>query len=225
MKVMKNTTLLKRAWKSALAPTCLAMWLLAPTLGSPPQRQGKSWNLYYPLAKDNTWRYTLIHKNANKPQEFVTWRVLNSSSNSQGTVFAVWPIPAESDDEGMQLQFTHEGLKEVGNDFYVLRFPLNKGANWSSNSHGRVFTVLSEGEPCAVGTHKFSECTVIQDDDHGAKLRTLTTYAFGVGPVRYEYHGLEGGGAENQATQTMEIVSYSIKPSSLPKSPRQHTNP
>jgi hypothetical protein len=207
-----NMTMLKRAWKSTLAATCLAMPLLASTLGSPQQRQGKSWNLYYPLAKDNTWRYALIHESANKPQEFVTWRVLNLSSNSQGIVFGVWPTPADSDDDGMQLQFTEKGLKELTNDFYVLRFPLARGSTWSADRHNRVFTVLSEGEPCTIGKHSFTECAVIQDDDHEAKLRTTTTYAFGVGPVRYEYRRLEDGAAASQVTQTLEMVSYSVKP-------------
>ena len=212
MKVMKNMSLLKRAWKTTLGATCLAMSLIATTLGSPQQRQGKLWNLYYPLAKNNTWRYTLTHESANKTQEFVTWKVLNLSSNSKGTVFAVWPTPTDSDDDGMQLQFTDEGLKELSNDFYVLRFPIAKGSTWSADRHNRVFTVLSEGEPCTIGKHSFRECAVIQDDDHEAKLRTTTTYAFGAGPVRYEYRRLQDGQAQSQVTQTMEMVSYSVKP-------------
>jgi len=212
MKTTKIATLLEPFWKSAIGAACMAILLLGPTLGNSQQGQGKSWSLYYPLAKDNTWKYTLTHEGAKKPQEFVTWKVLNLSRNSQGTVFAVWPTPADSDDDGMQLQFTDEGLKELANDFYLLRFPLLKGSTWSADHRNRVFTVLSEGEPCTVGKREFRECAVIQDDDHEAKLRTTTTYAFGAGPVRYEYRRLEDGKAESQATQKMEMVSYSVKP-------------
>jgi hypothetical protein len=213
MKIMKIKFPLELLEKCILIAICVITLLLAPKLGNPQERHLKSWSSYYPLSKDNTWRYIVAKKTAEKPRQFVSWRVLNLSRNSEGPVFAVWPTPAESDDDGMQLQFTDEGLKELGNDFYVLRFPLVRGSKWSVDRQERVFTVLSEGEPCAVGKYKFSECAVIQDDDREAKLRTLTTYAFGVGPVRYEYRRLDGGEAETQATQTMEIVSYSVKPS------------
>jgi len=229
MRIMKISILLKVLGKCTLSVTYLLMSLLAPNFGNSQEPPSRSWSGYYPLSRDNIWKYVLTSKTAKNPPQFVTWRVLNLSSNSKGPVFAVWPTPAESDDDGMQLQFTHEGLKELGNDFYVLRFPLTKGSTWSVEHHERVFTVLREGEPCAVGKFNFSECLVIQDEDREARLRTITTYAFGTGPVRYEYCRLDGAQAESQATQTMEIVSYSVKPSRHSKtqvgSPRRVAHP
>jgi len=179
----------------------LVVAILAPRFGSSQESHRESWNAYYPLAKGNSWKYTVVIDTADKSQQFVVWKVLNISANSKGTVFAIWPTPVQSDDEGMQLQFTHDGLKELSNDFYLLKFPLLKGFNWNAEGHQRVFTVVSEGEPCTVGKKKFTKCAVIQDDDHEAKLRTLTTYAFGVGPVRYEYWRLKGDEAQTPATQ------------------------
>jgi hypothetical protein len=123
--------------------------------------------------------------------------------------------PSDSDDSGMQLQFTSEGLRELGDDFFVLRFPLTKGKTWSVSRHGqdRVFVVVSEGERCAIGKLKFKACAVVRDDDPAAKLRTVTTYALGVGPVRYEYYKMVRDGFAKDETQVVTIVSYSVKPS------------
>jgi hypothetical protein len=217
MNTMKNATLPGVLRNCASFAVCLVLLLLVLAFGSPQDRHAKSWSNYYPLSINNTWKYILTDNTAKKTSQFVTWRVLNLSKSSEGIVFAVWPIPSQSDDDGMQLQMTHEGLKELGNDFYLLRFPLTKGSNWSTDRRERVFTVLSEGDPCAVGKHEFNECAVIQDDDREAKL-TLTTYALGVGPVRFEYRRLDGSEAGTQAAQTMEIVSFSVKPGTPSKS-------
>jgi hypothetical protein len=117
----------------------------------------------------------------------------------------------------MNLQFTPEGLRELGDDFFVLRFPLSKGRTWSVSRHNkeRVFVVVSEGEQCAVGQLKFNACVVVRDDDQEAKLRTVTTYAFGVGPVRYEYYKMVGGRFATETTQELNLVSYRANPSVL----------
>ena len=209
---MTTTEVIERI---ALSAACIAWLTFAPMFGKSQEHHPKFWEGYYPLSKGNTWEYAITNKTAEKLRQ--TWKVVNLSSTSRGPVFAVWPTPAESDDDGMQLQFTREGLKELGNDFYILRFPLLKGSSWGVDRHQRVFTVVSEGEPCAVGKYKFSECAVIQDDDREARLRTVTTYAFGAGPVRYEYFRLKGGQADNQPTQTLEVLSYSVKPTKSSK--------
>jgi hypothetical protein len=72
--------------------------------------------------------------------------------------------------------------------------------------------VLSEGERCAVGKFKFQSCAVVRDDDPETRLRTITTYAFGVGPVQYEYYKLLADGYATEAMQVLKIISYSVKP-------------
>jgi hypothetical protein len=97
----------------------------------------------------------------------------------------------------------------------LIRFPLTTGKTWSVNRSGpdRVFVVLGEGKPCAVGKPKFNACAVVRDDDPAAKLRTVTTYALGVGPVQYEYFNLSSNESAMKATQVVKIFRYSVKPS------------
>jgi len=174
------------------------------------------------LAKGNSWTYSVIGESGEREPKPVVWKVLNVSSDTKGQTFAVWQIPADADDTGMQLQFTKEGLRELSGDFFLLRFPLDKDSTWQLIAHDRVFSVLSEGERCAIGKLTFNSCAVIRDDDREAKLRTLTTYAFGVGPVRYEYHKMVHGDFERDATQILNIVSYSVKPSAGGALDRNH---
>src|SRR5258708_2108044 len=166
---------------------------------------------YYPLAIGNSWTYSV---NGKSKVHQVVWKVLNAKADASGLVFAVWPIPLETDDSGMQLQFSAERLRELSGDFFVLRFPLTTGKTWSVNRSGpdRVFVVLGEGKPCAVGKPKFNACAVVRDDDPAAKLRTVTTYALGVGPVQYEYFNLSSNESAMKATQVVKIFRYSVTP-------------
>src|SRR5258708_24470690 len=99
----------------------------------------------------------------------------------------------------------------MNNYFFVFKFPLVKGTKWGANGRDREFTVVSEGEHCMVGKFKFDVCAVVQDDDRNAKLRTVTTYAYGIGPVRYEYHRMADETFESPVTQTVNLLSYSVK--------------
>lgn len=167
---------------------------------------------YYPLAIGNSWTYSVSGKS--KVHQ-VVWKVLNAKADASGLVFAVWPTPLETDDSGMQLQFSAEGLRELNEDFLVLRFPLTTGETWSISRHGqdRVFVVLGEGKSCVVGKLKFKACAVVRDDDPEAKLRTITTYALGVGPVQYEYFNLSPNGSAIEPTQVLKISRYLVRPS------------
>jgi len=181
--------------------------LLAPT-SSNPQEQSKRWAEYYPLAKGNSWTYSVTGKPKARP---VVWKVVNVQANESGPIFAVWPTPSLSDDSGMNLQFSSEGLREVTDDFFVLRFPLKKGNTWSTG-RGREFIVVSEGEQCVLAKLNFPRCAIDRDDDKTARLRTVTTYAYGVGPVRYEYFKIDGS-LVSVPTHKLELVSYSVLPS------------
>jgi len=191
--------------------TCLgATVLFLPGTFFAQENQSRSEMRYYPLAVGNTWHYSVIPKGKDS---ITSWRVVNKTSTASGTVFAVWPSPVEADDEGMQLQITTNGLLELSANFYVLQFPIKKGDNWKLKEHERLFSVLSEGDPCTVGKFSFHKCAVVQDDDMEANLRTVTTYAYDVGPVSYEYYKWVSGSFERQPSQTLKIVSYSLKSS------------
>jgi hypothetical protein len=175
------------------------------------EQQEKRWAEYYPLAVGNVWKYSITKENGTQRVRYVVWKVINSSGDPASPIFAVWPTPADSDDTGMQLQFSREGIRELSGDFFVLKFPLQKGNKWSVSGHDRVFVVVSEGEPCLGGNRKFDVCAVVQDDDHKAKLRIITTYAYGVGPVSYEYYKMVGTEFEPKATQTLNLISCSVR--------------
>jgi len=204
-------------WKGLLVTGLMPMLLLSLGIGFAQENRSRFWMRYYPLAVGNAWQYSVTSESKGTKEESVTWKVVNETNNAAGPVFAVWPTPVEADDEGMQLQATPDGLLELTSNFYILRFPVKKGDSWKVNGqHDRILSVISEGKSCAVGELTFSRCAVVRDDDREAKLRTITTYAFGVGPVRYEYHKLVLEDFEAHASQILHIVSYSVKPS-VPK--------
>jgi hypothetical protein len=163
---------------------------------------------YYPLASGNQWTYRVMDAGNIKAQR-VIWRVVNKGANSEGEFFALWPHPMESDDSGMQLRVSASGIEELASEFYVLRFPLTQGTQWTTTS-GRVFQILEEGKPCTCGKLKFSRCLVVRDDDPEAALRTITTYATAVGPVRYQYFRMKNGHPEDKPLRTMELVKYHV---------------
>ena len=186
--------------------------LLLQTVSLAQSKEGPTeWKEYYPLAVGYTWRYALSSPERHQ-NETIVWKVVNRASNEKGEVFAVWPTPADTDDEGMQLQVTSAGLVEVDHNFYLLQFPVTKARQWTAGA-SRRFYVVSEGEPCVSGKLSFKRCAIVRDDDQELHLRTLTTYAYGIGPVKYEYFKMNSGGTESQPTQMLTILSYSFKQS------------
>jgi hypothetical protein len=97
--------------------------LAAPHYSHTQEVQNKSWIDYYPLAMGNSWTYRVSGNSETRP---TVWKVINVEPDASGPVFAVWLTPSNSDDEGMNLQFTSEGLHESNDDFFVLRFPITK---------------------------------------------------------------------------------------------------
>jgi len=205
--VMENV----RSLRQSLLMSCFAVALLFLPVGFLAQEnQVPSGMRYYPLAVGNTWQYSVLSEGK---VSTASWKVVNKTSNAAGAVFGVWPFPAEADDEGMQLQVTPDGLLELSANFYLFQFPMRKGGSWKPKGHERQFSLLSEGDPCTVGKFTFQMCAVVQDDDKEANLRTVTTYAYDVGPVRYEYYKWVNESFEKEPTQTLKIVSYSLRSS------------
>jgi hypothetical protein len=107
----------------ALGLICVTL-LVAPLYSYALEAPSKSWVRYYPLAMGNSWTYSVGGSSQARP---TVWKVINVKPDASGPVFAVWPTPPHTDDEGMQLQFTPEGLRESSEGFFVLRFPIIKG--------------------------------------------------------------------------------------------------
>ncbi len=47
--------------------------------------------------------------------------------------------------------------------------------------------MISSGKACFVGQHSFRDCATIRETDEANNIASLTTYARGVGPVKYVY--------------------------------------
>jgi len=188
------------------AAACLL--LLAASSGA--AQHEKDWRSYYPLAKGNVWTYEVVGSDAKTNSTTVDWKVANRSTNPHGVIFTVWQKPLGLDATSAQLQPTPDGLHELIGDFFPLRFPLHKGRTWTTRGRSRAFTVVSEGEPCSVGKLAFQSCAVVRDEDNDARLRTVTTYALGVGPVRYEYYDL-GYGSDSSPAAILNLVVYSLE--------------
>jgi hypothetical protein len=161
--------------------------------------------LYYPLAKGNSWRYQV--RETGQRVTSVEWRVTSERDTQDGPVYQVWPFPAQSDDEAMTLKFTKQALEEDSGTI-LLRLPAFAGDSWSTSRPKRTFRVLTAGKPCQTGTIRSEDCIVIEEDDDALSFRTVTTYAKGVGPIRYVYYSKHS--TANIPIQTVNLMSFSL---------------
>jgi hypothetical protein len=70
-----------------------------------------------------------------------------------------------------------------------------------------AFQVISVGKPCLIREHSFDDCVVIREVDEANNVASLTTYARGVGPVKYVY--FKGLHSEEVDT-TLTIKSWEV---------------
>lgn len=118
----------------------------------------------------------------------------------------------QSDDEGMELAVTQEGIKEIFSDTFIIRFPIRTGEAWAAGQprggHGhRTLRVLSVNEPCSAGNLKIQDCMTIEDEDPSPTgLKIVTTYARDLGPVRYMYYRKTSG--EVRLIQSVTLTSH-----------------
>jgi hypothetical protein len=172
---------------------------------------------YYPLAKGSRWTYR-VSKIGSPKWTIVTWKITQSTGDARGTAFQVWPTPMQSDDEAMELLDTSDGVKLLNDNRFLLKNPVRPGDNWKVEYESALlgkkvshsFTVVSVAAPCRVGNFRFSDCAIIEENDEGLNLRTLTTYARGIGPVEYRYHRLDASDKNRDPIQTVVIVSYKL---------------
>jgi hypothetical protein len=166
---------------------------------------------YYPLAKGNRWIYR-VRTAGRAGSSKVEWRVTSEKRSKEGEIYQVWPTPMESDEDAMVLRVTPAGIQETTDRVLILRSHPVSGDAWTSGeaswSAPRKFRVLSVHRPCRAGPVTSGDCVQVEDQDENLHLRTITTYARGVGPVRYEY--FRGSPAGSAPTQTVELVSYEL---------------
>jgi hypothetical protein len=163
--------------------------------------------LYYPLAKGSSWKFQV--KRPGQRTASVEWRVTDVQDTQTGPVYQVWPFPSQADDEAMRLRFSKQVLEEASTGTILLRFPTFIGDSWSnSKPNQRTFRVVTAGKPCQTVTIKSEDCIVIEDEDAALSFRTQTTYAKGVGPIRYVYYSKKG--AADIPIQTVDLISFRV---------------
>lgn len=160
---------------------------------------------YYPLARGSYWKYEVTKANHAK-KSFVTWRVTKVTKAKGGFIYQVWPTPMIVDDEAMELLVVAEGVQEKSDGSWILKFPLEKGSEWSTN--GQKLRVVGYSEPCRGPHFESGACVTVETIDQGIKLRVLTTYARGIGPVAYEYCRL--GGPKCVIVQKLSLIEYGV---------------
>ena len=183
----------------------VAIWITVPVgLGA------QSNSEYYPLALGNVWKYE-VQQSGSTRKSHISWKVTSVDQSKEGPVYQVWPNPMDEDDSAMQLVRSPQGLRELTTGV-ILPVNLSPGGEWSSGEkgRGRHNRVVSAGKACTAVNQRVKDCLVIEDVDEAARLRTVTTYARGIGPVRYVYYRTSG--RQTSPVQTVDLVSYKLAP-------------
>ena len=164
---------------------------------------------YYPLAKGNSWKYQ-VHTATNTNISTVVWRVTSVDKTKEGIIYQVWPAPSDSDDEAMMLWISSSGLEETTSGVLIPKSPIVAGERWTTakSSHHHKFHVLSVDQPCHEGSISSENCLTVEDEDDALRFRIITTYAKGIGPIRYEYYSKKA--PEVRPIQTVELISYQL---------------
>jgi hypothetical protein len=180
-------------WRIWIAATIgLALSVVAAVASQSVHPTSENGSEYFPLSVGNTWRYAL-EEHSRPAGKTITWRVMQKEVDHGVLVYHLWPTPAQGDDT-LDLCVVHGGVVEWSSERFVLKNPLRTGDRWSDvTNDARVqgkldaFEVMSAGNSCSVGGHSFDDCATIREDDDANSVTLVTTYARGVGPVRYVY--------------------------------------
>ncbi|MGA3372105.1 MAG: hypothetical protein ABSC48_10130 [Terracidiphilus sp.] len=165
---------------------------------------------YYPLAKGNIWKYQ-VSTASSAIKSTVEWRVTSADKSKDGIIYQVWPTPSDEDDEAMMLHMSSLGLEEMSFGILIPKSPIFVGEKWTSvKPTRRRFRVLSVGQPCHTGKIVSENCLTVEDEDDAVSFRTITTYAKGIGPIRYEYYRKSTKAA--RPIQIVELLSYHLDP-------------
>ena len=189
----------------------LPLMLAGACVGVAQEACSQQGSQYYPLAKGNRWTYR-VRALGKAGASTVEWRVTSKKGSQEGEVYQVWPSPMESDDEAMVLLASTTGIEETTARLLILKSHIADGETWisakTSWSAPHKFHILSAHEPCRVGPVASDDCVRVEDEDNDLHRRTVTTYAKGVGPVRYEY--FRGASPGRPPVQLVELISYKL---------------
>lgn len=189
MKISKRLPLIWFAVAVGILTTCCIV--LAARQGSG-ATTNKEFGSYFPLSVGNWWSYKITGQSkwAGQTQK---WTVDDRSFSKGEATYYLSAIPSLGGDAPLGLSSLSNGIVE-GRERFVLRYPIHTGNRWSSKSQlygvgGKLdkFEIVSAGKPCSVGSRSFDDCAAVREIDEALKLFSITTYARGVGPVKYGY--------------------------------------
>ena len=167
---------------------CIAGTALSQTQPS----NTKNGSSYFPLSVGNQWQYISVRSSTNAASS-IKWSVTQRELVHGVPVYHLWLTPPEGD-EPLNLAEVEGGILEDNTDRFVLKNPLHEGQQWRSTSHSLransksdTSKVISAGKACSVGERTFDDCAIVREVDEANDIASLTTYARGVGPVKYVY--------------------------------------
>lgn len=147
---------------------------------------------YFPLAVGNSWDYS-VRGHSQFARSGIRWQVTQKEVVHGTPVFHLWETPSQSD-EPLSLAMVPDGVKEADTDRFLVKNAMQPGDRWVAASQslraklkGDSFEVASAGAACTVGGRSFVDCLVIKEVDEANNLGSVTTYARGIGPVKYVY--------------------------------------
>jgi hypothetical protein len=179
-----------RTYPFALFAACCAVFIFCCCCSAACEAAHSSKESYFPLSVGNSWVYSVRGRSQART---ITWKVTQREVMKGNSVFHLWQTPAQ-DDEPLSLSEVETGIVEAGTERFLLKYPLRTGERWSAKSQSfrapgksDAFEVTSAGKACSVGKHSFKDCTTVREIDEANNVASLTTYARGVGPVKYVY--------------------------------------
>lgn len=188
---------------------------LAATTGSQnsPEDSEKE-SAYFPLSVGNWWVYT-FGGHSKMAGKTLKWRVTDRENRGSSFIYYLSSAPSLGEDEPFLLSPVGNGIVEAGSERFLLKYPLKAGAQWEVRLSGPRFVgkldsfqVVSDAKACKAGGHSFDHCVVIREADEVAGFVTMTTYARGVGPVKYVYFkGLHS----KEIDTTLTIKSWKVQ--------------
>jgi hypothetical protein len=189
--------------------TCLA----GPAAPQETHASAERGSTYFPLAVGNWWLYSLSG-NPKEAGKTIRWSVTYRDQRQDFPVYYLLPTPPQGDDGPFTLSEVSGGVVDPNLELFVIKDPVHTGDRWSVRWPGPRFEgkldtleVVSAGKPCTVGGNSFDDCATIRESVEAINLVTLTTYARGVGPVKYVYFkGLHS----KEIDTTLTIKSWKV---------------
>jgi hypothetical protein len=189
--MIRNNKRFPMIWFAA-ATGLFTIWFIGLAVSQDRRASTDGDGSYMPLSVGNWWVYRFGSDShlAGKTQK---WKVDDKWIDKGDAIYILSSIPSLGNDAPLDLSSLAGRIVE-GDGRFLLKYPVHTGNRWSSKSQGygvegklNEFEVVFAGKTCSVGNRSFDDCATIREIDESIKLFSLTTYARGVGPVKYVY--------------------------------------